>query len=77
MQELKLFKVHKISMHLYCNSHIGGQKNAHQPIFPHSIIVNFLTSWATNSAFEGPNDFKFSMETYHYDLTGHNKIWGN
>ena len=48
--------------------HIGGQKNAHQPIFPHNIIGNFPTSLATNSAFSGSNDFKFGMETYHMIL---------
>ena len=56
---------------VYSSSHIGEQKNAHQPIFPHNIIGNFPTSWATNSAFNGPNDF--GMETYHMILQV--KIW--
>ena len=51
---------------VYSSSHIGGQKNVHQPIFPHNITGNFPTSWATNSAFNGPNDF--GMETYHMIL---------
>ena len=34
--------------------------------FSHDIIGNFSTSWATNSAFNGPNDF--GMETYHMIL---------
>ena len=51
---------------IYSSSHIGGQKNVHQPIFPHNIAGNFPTSWATNSAFNGPNDF--GMETYHMVL---------
>ena len=51
---------------VYSSSHIGGQKNVHQPIFPHNITGNFPTSWATNSAFNGPNNF--GMETYHLIL---------
>ena len=51
---------------VYSSSHIGRQKNVHQPIFPHNITGNFPTSWATNSAFSGPNDF--GMETYHMIL---------
>ena len=35
-----MFKVRKIPIHLYCSSHVGGQKNAHQPIFPYNIIEN-------------------------------------
>ena len=31
MQKLRLFKVLKISIHLYCGSHIGGQENAPSP----------------------------------------------
>ena len=51
MQEILLFKVHKISINLYCSSHVGGQKNAHQFIFQHSIIENSPTSLTYNSVF--------------------------
>ena len=36
MQELRLFKVQKIST--YCGSHVGGQKNAHQSILPYNFF---------------------------------------
>ena len=38
MQELWLFQVKKISIHLYCNSHVGGQQNARQPTFPYNRL---------------------------------------
>ena len=38
----------------YCGNHVGGQKNAHQPIFPHNIIENSPTSSAHNSVFIDP-----------------------
>ena len=38
-----------MSIHLYCGSHVGGQENAHQPIFPYNIIENSPTSFARNS----------------------------
>ena len=63
MQELRLLKVGKISIHLCCGSHIGGQKNAHQPIFPYSIIENSPTSLGHKSVFIGPNTFKYGKET--------------
>ena len=49
MQELQQFKVERISIHLYCGSHDGGQKNAHQSLFPYGIIENSRTSLAHNS----------------------------
>ena len=60
---LQLLKVWKISIHLYCSSHVGGQKNAHQPIFPYNIIENYPTSLAYNSVFVGPNNIKFGTKT--------------
>ena len=63
MQELRLFKVGKISIHLYCGSHVGGQKNAHQPIFQYNIIKNSPTSLTYNSAVFVPNNFKFGTKT--------------
>ena len=51
MQKLLLFKVLKISIHLYCGSHVGEQENAHQPIFPCNITENSPTSFAHNSVF--------------------------
>ena len=62
MQKLRL-KVLKVSIHLYCGSHVGGQDNAPKPILPYNIIENSLTSFARNSVFVGPNDFKFGTET--------------
>ena len=55
MQELRLFKVGKISIHLPCGSHVGAQNNAHQPIFPFYVIGNSPTSLAYNSAVFVPN----------------------
>ena len=42
-----------------------GKRSAHQLIFPYNKIKHSLTSFAPNSAFNGPNDFKFGTETYH------------
>ena len=39
-------------------------RNAYQPTFPYNITENSPTSLAYNSAFNGPNDFKFGTETY-------------
>ena len=63
MQKLQLFKVLKISIHVYCSSHVGGQEDTYQPIFLYNIIDNSPTSFACNSVFVGPNDFKFGTET--------------
>ena len=63
MQELQLFKVQKIPIHFCCGSHVGGQNNAHQPIFPYDMIENCINSLAHNSIFVGPNDLKFGTET--------------
>ena len=63
MEELRLFKVQKISIQMHCGSHDGGQKNAHQPIFPYNIIENSQTSLAHNSVLIVPNNFKFGTET--------------
>ena len=51
-------------IHLYCSSHVGGQKAAHQPIFPYNTIESSPTPLAHNSAFDGPNTFKFGTETW-------------
>ena len=59
MQELRLFKVWKISIHLYCGSHDSGQKIAPKPIFPYYIIENPPISLVHNSVLIGPNNFKF------------------
>ena len=56
MQELQLFKVRKISIHLSSASHVGAQNNAHQPIFPYNVIANSPTSLAYNSAVYVPNN---------------------
>ena len=53
-----------MSIHLYHGSHVGGQKNGHQPIFPYDIIENSPTSLAHNSVFKGPDNFKFGTETH-------------
>ena len=58
MQDLRLFKIRKISIQLYCGSHDGGQQNAHQPIFPYNMIGNSQTSLAHNSVFIVPKNFK-------------------
>ena len=47
---------------IYCGSHDGGQRNAHQPIFPYNVIENSLTSFACNFVFIGPNNFKFGAK---------------
>ena len=62
MQKLRLFKVLKIPIDIYCVGHDGGQENAPQPIFPYNIIENSPDSFAHNSVFVGPNDFKFGTE---------------
>ena len=49
-------------MHVYCGSHVGGQKNAHQPVFPYNVIENYPTSLALDSVFDGPNDFRFGAD---------------
>ena len=64
MQELRLFNFQKISIRLYCGSHVGLQKNAHQPILPNNIIENSQTSLAYNSFFIGPNNFKSNAKTH-------------
>ena len=48
---------------IYCGSHVGGKKNAHQLIFPCSMTENSPISLANNSAFVGRDDFKFGTET--------------
>ena len=57
MQELLLFKIWKISIRLYCSSHVGGQNNAHQLIFPYNIIENPPIYLDHKSSFIGPNNF--------------------
>ena len=64
MQKLRLFKVLKISIHLYRGSHDGGQENAHEPILLYNIIENSPTYFARNSVLAGPNSFKFGAATY-------------
>ena len=76
MQELQLFKGQKMSIHLYCCSHVGGQKNAHQPIFPYSIIKSSLTSLANSSVFNGSNYFKFGTEVCYVVLQAITKFRG-
>ena len=49
-------------MHLDCGSHVGEQKNAHQPIFLSNVIENSPTSLAYNSVFVGLNNFKFGTD---------------
>ena len=78
MQELRLFKVGKISIHLPCGSHVGAQNNAHQPIFPHSVIRNSPTSMAYDSAVFVPNNFNFgakalyrNLEQFNHNLHNH------
>ena len=41
---------------------IGGQQNAHQPIFPYNVIVSSSSSLAHNSAFIVSNNFNFGTE---------------
>ena len=45
----------EISIHLYCGSHVGGQKDGHQPIFPRNM-KNSPTFLAHNSLFVGPDN---------------------
>ena len=59
MQELQQFKVERISIHLYCGSLDGGQKNAHQPLSRYYIIETSLTYLAHNSVLIGPNNLTF------------------
>ena len=61
MQELRLFKVGKISIHLSCGSHIGAQNNAPPPpqlIFPYNVIANLQLLWPIT-----PNNLKFGTKT--------------
>ena len=45
MQELQLaVQSLEISIHLYCGSHVGREKGAYQPSFPHNIIQKCPTS---------------------------------
>ena len=44
----------KVSIHFYCSSHDGGQKNARQLIFPCNITENSPTLLADNSVFICP-----------------------
>ena len=50
----QLSKVQKVSIHFYCSSHDGGQKNVHQLIFPCNITENSPTLLAHNSIFICP-----------------------
>ena len=70
MQELKMFKLFNISIHLYCGD------IAHQSIFPYNIIEIPITSLAHNSVFIGSNNFKFSTDIKSYSITGHVKVSG-
>ena len=72
--QLQLFKVLKVPIYLYCGSHVGGQENDRQPIFPYDIIENSPTSFAHNSVFVGPNDFICGTDMF-YGLIGHINIW--
>ena len=73
MRKLRLFKVLKVSVHLYCGSHFGGKENANQLTFPYNIIENYPISFVGNSVLVGPNDIRFGTETC-YMPTGHIKI---
>ena len=77
MQELCLFKVQEIAIHLYCGSHVDGQKNTHQPICPYNIIENSATSLTHNSVPGGPNDLRFGTETCYMILHAIVKFEGN
>ena len=74
MQELRQFKVYKISVPLYCGAHDGGQKNAHQPIFPYNVIKNSPTSLACNFVLIGPNNFKFGTKTRSMIFQGYQNL---
>ena len=65
------------SIHLYCGSHVGGQKNTHQPIFPYNITENFPASFVRSSVFLSPNDFKFGTETRFMVLLAISKLGTN
>ena len=68
--------VHSLeNLHSNCGSHVGGQNNANQSIFPYDIIENPVTSLARNSVFNSPNNFKFGTKTL-YCLLSYYKIWG-
>ena len=69
MQELQQ-SLENISIHLYSCSHVGRQKNVHQPVFPYNVIENPPTFLAHNSAIDGPNDFKFGTETCYMVFQG-------
>ena len=56
-------KVRIISVHLYCGSMVGGQKNTHETISCYNIIENSQTSLDHNFVAICPNDFKFGTET--------------
>ena len=66
-----------ISIHLHYGSHVGGQENALQPIFPYNIIENFPTSFACNSLFVGSNDFKYDTKTCFIVLLAVSKFGAN
>ena len=70
-----LFKVLKISIHSYWGSHVGGQENAHQSIYPYNITENSPNSFTRSFVSYGPNDFKFGIETHIYCRIGHINIW--
>ena len=63
MDELQLFKVYRISIHLYCSSHVGREKNSHQPSVTYNIMENSPTSLAHNFVFNFSNGFEFGKET--------------
>ena len=44
-------------------SHVGGEENAHQPIFPYNMIENSPNFLAHNSISIDANNFKFGTET--------------
>ena len=60
-------------MHLYSGSHVGGQKNANQPIFPYNVMKNSPISFAHNSVFYGPTSNL--VQKHVMGLTGYIKIW--
>ena len=49
-------------MGLYGGSHIAGQMEANQPIFPYSTMGNVQTSTGNNFSTLDLDDFKFSTE---------------
>ena len=64
MQELQLSKDYKLSyIYIAAAMLVGKRMPRHPPIFPHNIIEKCPNSFARNSVFIGPNDFKFSTET--------------